>query len=46
MPEHCTPPHREAIRQARDKQLAALREVRRLLTRAHVISRTFPTAGR
>ncbi len=38
VPEHRTPPHPEAIRQAREKQMAALREVRRLLTRAHVIS--------
>ena len=35
MPEHCTPPHPEAIRQDRDKQMAALREMRRWLTKAH-----------
>jgi hypothetical protein len=38
MPEQRTPPSREAIDQARERQLTALREVRRLLKQAHTIA--------
>jgi hypothetical protein len=44
VPEHCTPPHPEAIRQAREKQMAALREMRRWLTKAGVSSMRTPAA--
>jgi hypothetical protein len=44
VPEHCTPPNPEAIRQARDKQMAALREMRRWLTKAGVGSMRTPAA--
>lgn len=44
VPEHCTPPNPEAIRQTREKQMAALREMRRWLTKAGVSSMRTPVA--
>jgi hypothetical protein len=44
VPEHRTPPNPDAIRQARDKQMAALREMRRWLTKANAGSGTTQAA--
>jgi hypothetical protein len=38
VPEHRTPPSPEAIEKAREKQLDALREVRRILKQAHAFT--------
>ena len=38
VPEHHTPPSRQAIEQARQRQMTALREVRRLLVQASAMA--------